>query len=137
MNKRSFLKVCSSLISSHFLAPLLTWAVAEKLKNWAGNLEYSTENLYSAQTLDQVQEFLKKQRSLKVLGTRHCFNGIADTNRQFSSLKALDQVVALDTAARTVTVEGGLTYGHLSPYLDSKGCALHNLASLAPIPNAA
>jgi len=133
MNKRFFLKVCSSLIGSHFLAPLLTWAIAEKLKNWAGNLEYSTENLYSAQTLEQVQEFLKKQSSLKVLGTRHCFNRIADSNRQFISLKNMDQVVALDTAARTVTVEGGLTYGHLSPYLDRKGWALHNLASLPHI----
>ena len=133
MNKRSFLKVCSSLISSHFLAPLLTWAVAEKLKNWAGNLEYSTENLYAAQTLDQVQEFLKKQSSLKVLGTRHCFNKIADSKRQFISLKDMDQVIALDTAARTVTVGGGLTYGHLSPYLDGKGWALHNLASLPHI----
>ena len=133
MNKRFFLKVCSSLIGNHLLAPLLTWAIAAKLKNWAGNLEYSTENLYSAQTLDQVREFVKKQRILKVLGTRHCFNKIADSKRQFMSLKEMDQVVALDTAARTVTVEGGLTYGQLSPYLDSKGWALHNLASLPHI----
>src|SRR5215469_17281683 len=133
MNKRFFLKVCSSLIGNHLLAPLLTWAIAAKLKNWAGNLEYSTENLYSAQTLDQVQQFVKKQSILKVLGTRHCFNKIADSKRQFISLKDMDQVVALDTAARTVTVEGGLTYGQLSPYLDSKGWALHNLASLPHI----
>ena len=133
MNKRFFLKVCSSLIGNHLLAPLLTWAIAAKLKNWAGNLEYSTENLYSAQTLDQVREFVKKQSILKVLGTRHCFNKIADSKRQFISLKEMDQVVALDTAARTVTVEGGLTYGQLSPYLDSKGWALHNLASLPHI----
>jgi xylitol oxidase len=133
MNKRSFLKVCSSLIGSHFLVPRAAWARAEKIKNWAGNLEYNTGNLYSARTLDQVQEFVKKQSSLKVLGTRHCFNNIADSKRQFISLKDMDQVVALDTGARTVTVEGGLTYGQLSPYLDSKGWALHNLASLPHI----
>ena len=136
MNKRYFLKVCSSLIASRFLAPLFAWAAGEKLKNWAGNFEYSTENLYSARTLDQVQEFVKKQNSLKVLGTRHSFNKIADSGRQFISLKSADQAdqaIALDTAARTVAVEGGLTYGHLCPYLDSKGWALHNLASLPHI----
>ncbi|HEX8798729.1 MAG TPA: FAD-binding protein, partial [Terriglobales bacterium] len=132
MNKRSFLKVCSSLIGSPFLAPLFAWVAGEKLKNWAGNLEYSTENLYSARTLDQVREFVKKQSSLKVLGTRHCFNKIADSKRQLISLNT-DQSIALDAAGRTVTVEGGLTYGHLSPYLDSKGWALHNLASLPHI----
>ena len=87
MNKRSFLKVCSSVITGHFLVPRAAWAQAERIKNWAGNLEYSTENLYSAQTLAQVQEFVKKQSILKVLGTRHCFNKIADSKRQFISLK--------------------------------------------------
>jgi alditol oxidase len=133
MNKRSFLKVCSALIGSHSLAPLLAWADAEKLRNWAGNIEYGTENLYSAKSSAQVREFISNQSKLKVLGTRHCFNKIADSNRQFLSLKEMEQVVGLDTAARTVTVEGGLTYGHLCPHLDSKGWALHNLASLPHI----
>ena len=34
---------------------------------------------------------------------------------------------------RTVTVEAGITYGQLCPYLDRKGFALHNLASLPHI----
>ena len=32
-----------------------------------------------------------------------------------------------------VTVNAGITYGQLSPYLDGKGFALHNLASLPHI----
>jgi xylitol oxidase len=42
-------------------------------------------------------------------------------------------VVALDANARTVTIDAGITYGQLCPYLDSKGFALHNLASLPHI----
>jgi xylitol oxidase len=133
MKKRTFLKLGSAAIASPVLGPLLAWAVPEKLKNWAGNIEYSTENLYSAKSLEQVRDFIKQQHRLKVLGTRHCFNRIADSTQQFLSLKEMDQVVALDTAARTVTVESGVTYGHLSPYLDGKGWALHNLASLPHI----
>ena len=45
----------------------------------------------------------------------------------------MDKVVALDPVARTVTVDAGITYGLLAPYLHSKGFALHNLASLPHI----
>src|SRR5258705_1773303 len=43
------------------------------------------------------------------------------------------KVLALDPAARAVTVEAGISYGQLCPYLDGKGFALHNLASLPHI----
>jgi len=121
------------MIASPALSPLFAWASGGKLTNWTGNFEYSTENLYPAGSLEQVQEFVKKQSRLKVLGTRHCFNKIADSKDQLLSLKAMDKVVALDPDARTVTVEAGMSYGQLCPYLDSKGYALHNLASLPHI----
>lgn len=133
MNKRTFLKLFSAMMTAPVISPLLTWAWEDKLKNWAGNLEYSTERLYPADSLDQVRTFVKQQSKLKVLGTRHCFNNIADSKHQFLSLKAMDQVVALDPEARTVTVAAGITYGQLSPYLHDKGFALHNLASLPHI----
>jgi len=133
MNKREFLKLCSITLTSPVLSPLLARASGDKLTNWAGNLEYGTEQLYSATSLEQVREFVRKQSKLKVLGTRHCFNKIADSTDQFLSLKTMDNVVALDPTSRTVTVESGMTYGQLCPHLDSKGWALHNLASLPHI----
>ena len=81
----------------------------------------------------KVREFVKAQNKLKVLGTRHCFNKIADSTNHLLSLKAMDEVVALDPQAHTVTVAGSMTYGQLSPYLHGKGFALHNLASLPHI----
>ena len=108
-------------------------ALGEKLKNWAGNLEYSTQRLDSANSSQQVIEFVTRQAKLKVLGTRHCFNNIADSKDYFLSVKAMDRVVSIDPEAHTVTVEAGATYGQLCPYLDSKGFALHNLASLPHI----
>ncbi len=65
MNKRSFLQLCSVLAANRLLAPLLAWASVEKLKNWAGNIDYGTENLYSAKSLEQAQEFIKKQSSVE------------------------------------------------------------------------
>ena len=133
VNKRRFLKLFSAVIASPLLGRLGSWAQEEKLRNWAGNIEYSTTHLHSAGSLQQVQDFVGKQNKLKVLGTRHCFNSIADSRDQFLSLKPLDEVVALDRSGRTVTVDAGMTYGQLGPYLHAQGFALHNLASLPHI----
>ncbi len=133
MNKRSFLKLFAAVIGSRFVSPLLAWAGADKIMNWAGNIEYSTEKLYSSSSMEQVRDFVKQQSRFKVLGTRHCFNTIADSKDYLLSLKPMDEVVALDSEARTVTIGAGITYGKLSPFLHSRGFALHNLASLPHI----
>jgi alditol oxidase len=133
MNKRTFIKLFAAAIAIPAVSRLLAWAGGERLKNWAGNLEYSTDRLYAATALEQVQDYVKKENKLKVLGTRHCFNNIADSTDGFLSVKPMDKVIAVDLAKRTVTVGAGITYGQLCPYLDGKGFALHNLASLPHI----
>lgn len=132
MNKRTFLKLFAALTASPAASLLPAWA-NEKLTNWAGNLEYSTDRLYSANSLAQVRNYVQKENKFKVLGTRHCFNNIADSANGFLSLKSMNNVVELDPATRTVTINAGMTYGQLCPYLDGKGFALHNLASLPHI----
>jgi alditol oxidase len=104
-----------------------------QLENWSGNIQYTTQNLHSSDSLASVRAFVQSHSNLKVLGTRHCFNTIADTNTQFLSLQPMDEPASLDPATRTVTVAGRLTYGQLCPVLDSRGFALHNLASLPHI----
>ncbi|MCC9136970.1 FAD-binding protein [Pontibacter silvestris] len=103
------------------------------MKNWAGNIVFSTENVYYPTSLEEVQGLVKKLDKVKGLGSRHCFNRIADSKYNFLSLKELNKVVALDATTQTVTVEGGIKYGELSPYLHAKGYALANLASLPHI----
>jgi len=133
MNKRTFIRLFAATLASPPVMRLLAWAGQEKLRNWAGNLEYSTARVHTSSSLDQVQDYVKTENKLKVLGTRHCFNNIADSKDAFLSLKPMDQVIAIDKAKRTVTVGAGITYGQLCPYLDRNGFALHNLASLPHI----
>ncbi len=133
MNKRDFIKLLSAGLAGPALLPLVPRVPESKLKNWAGNLEYSTDCLYEAQSLEEVQSFVRNQVRLKVLGTRHCFNDIADSKQYFLSVKSWNGLVDLNPQARTVSVHAGMTYGQLSPLLHSKGFALHNLASLPHI----
>src|ERR1700693_570643 len=133
MNKRVFLKLVSAAMSVPSVSPLLAWAAGEKLKNWAGNIEYGTDRLYSATSVEQAQEFVRKHARMKVLGTRHCFNHIADSTDEFLSLRPMNKVLELDAKARTVTIPANMSYGQLAPYLHEHGFALHNLASLPHI----
>jgi len=133
LNKRTFIKLCSAFVAGRMLSPLMARQGRSELRNWAGNLEYGTRRLYVPDTLDEAKRFVKETQEFKVLGTRHCFNSIADTSTKLLSLRNLDKIVALDPAGPNVTVEAGITYGQLAPYLHSKGFALHNLASLPHI----
>jgi alditol oxidase len=137
-SRRDFVGQCAAVAGTAAVSATMgrTRAEAtqtEPLRNWAGNHQYGTSNLTSATSLAQVQEFVRTHARFKVLGTRHCFNGIADSADQLLSLREMNAVVALDRAARTVTVESGMSYGQLCPPLDRDGFALHNLASLPHI----
>jgi alditol oxidase len=133
MNKRDFVKLFAAMMTRPIISPLLARSFHDNLKNWAGNVEYSTDRLYSAKSLEEVRDYVRKTPKLKVLGTRHCFNNIADSTDEFLSVKPMDDIVAVGAEARTVTVHAGITYGQLCPQLDAKGFALHNLASLPHI----
>ena len=120
-------------MTAPLFSPMTSWATGEKLKNWAGNLTYSTEKLDQAKSVQQVQELVKKYPKMKVLGTRHCFNTIADTRDNFVSLVNMADDISIDPSGKSVTVNSGIKYGQISPYLHNKGFALHNLASLPHI----
>lgn len=120
-------------MATPLLSSFRAWAQPERLKNWAGNLTYSTDHVFYPKSVQEVQQLVKKHSKLKALGTRHCFNTIADSKDSLVSTKELNKVVSLDKKAHTVTVEGGIKYGELAPYLHQQGFALHNLASLPHI----
>src|SRR5258705_7047539 len=121
MRKRTFIKLSATLMAAPLISPLVGWAQEDKLKNWAGNLEYSTDKIYYPGSVEEVQQLVKKYNKVKVLGTKHCFNTIADSKDNFISLKNMNKAVALDANARTVTIEGGMKYGELCPWLNDKG----------------
>jgi xylitol oxidase len=133
MDKREFLKGAGAALSGSFLSSLLPAQTHPQPRtNWSGNLTYSTDRLYQAASVEEVQALVRKCPHLKALGSRHSFNNIADSTENQVSLQGL-KTVHLDAAARTVTVGAGIRYGDLAPVINAQGYALHNLASLPHI----
>jgi len=138
MQKRTFLKLSSALITGTVFTPLLSCMPDKKeqaaaLKNWAGNLTYSTTNVFEPGNLAEVQEAIKQCNKVRALGTRHCFNRIADSEDNLISTQNLNKTIDINLEARTVTVDAGIRYGEFCKQIHSAGFAIHNLASLPHI----
>ncbi len=130
MNKRTFLKKTGTLLAGCGISQIQAGPQRSDIrKNWAGNYRYQAKRLHTPGTLEEVQQIVRRSEKLKALGARHSFNGIADSPGDQISLKNFDRM-ELDREARTVTVGAGVTYGGLALFLDEKGYAVHNLASL-------
>ena len=100
--------------------------------NWAGNYTYQAERLHRPSRLEQVQELVATTPRVRVLGSRHSFNDLADSP-ELVSLDGLPADVVVDHAAGTVAFAAGLRYGQLAETLRAEGVALANLASLPHI----
>lgn len=98
--------------------------------NWAGNLTYGAERLVVAKSVAEAQAAVRNADRLRVVGSHHSFNDIADTTGTQLSLEKMTSVVSLDTIRHRVTVEGGTRYSDIGPWLSQRGYALPNLATL-------
>lgn len=111
------------------------------MKNWAGNVEYSTDDVRHPATAAEVSAIVVAAGAagdrVKALGSRHSFSTIADTAGIQVALDALVEQPALqfgdDGTAVSVRVGAGSTYAQVGAYLAEHDLALANLASLPHI----
>ncbi|MFG2438720.1 FAD-binding protein [Streptomyces sp. NPDC048508] len=105
------------------------------LTNWAGNITYAAEELHRPASLAALRALVARSPRVRVLGSGHSFNRIAEPGPDgvLLSLAALPSAIDVDTAARTVRVSGGVRYAELAVAVHAKGFALHNMASLPHI----
>ncbi len=109
------------------------WQMDEKLGNWAGNFIFDAARIHRPTSVEQVQAIVARSAKVRVIGARHSFNHIADTNADLISLETLPPLMRIDAARSTVTVSAGVKYGQLGQFLNQAGYALHNMASLPHI----
>jgi xylitol oxidase len=103
--------------------------------NWAGNITYKAGELHRPRSLDALRTLVAGSTRVRVLGSGHSFNEIAEPGAGgiLLSLAGLPGEVDVDTAARTVRVGGGVRYAELARVVHAHGLALPNMASLPHI----
>ncbi|MGW1000183.1 FAD-binding protein [Streptomyces sp. NPDC002520] len=107
----------------------------QAVTNWARNITYTAGEFHRPDSLDALRALVAGSAKVRVLGSGHSFNRIADPGGEgvLLSLAALAPVVDVDTAARTARVSGGVRYAELGRTLHAHGLALPNMASLPHI----
>ncbi len=139
MNRRILLHTSAAVLAGTALSRLasgqesvLSDRAPVPRTNWSKNFRFSTDKVYAPTTRDEVQSIVRANARLKGVGSRHSFNGAADSKYAQISMRSVKSI-EIDPRARTVTVGAGIAYGELAPALDRAGFALHNLASLPHI----
>lgn len=102
-------------------------------RNWAGNLTYRAERVEHPASVDEIRSLFAAGGPVRMLGSRHCFNDIADTDGMLVVLDRLPEVFEIAADRDAVRVSGGLRYGDIASRLEAEGLALANLASLPHI----
>ena len=103
------------------------------LTNWAGNVTFRPERVHRPTSLPQLQAVVAGSTRLRVLGTGHSFNRIADTTGDLVLMHDMPPTIEIDTQAAQVRVAGAVRYGELTRALHEAGFALPNLGSLPHI----
>lgn len=107
------------------------------MKNWAGNLEYRAAAVVAPASLAELQQLVVAHPQVRPLGSRHSFSDVADTEGVMVDLSSMAEsprlVPGSDCVARSVAVSAGSRYGELGAWLQERGLALANLASLPHI----
>lgn len=103
------------------------------MRNWAGNVGYSSTDLRTPATVAELQELVSTSPRVRATGTRHSFSRVVDTSGVLVSTTGLAQVVEIDAARGIAWVPAAATYAQVAPVLAKAGWALHNLGSLPHI----
>ncbi|MFC8343886.1 D-arabinono-1,4-lactone oxidase [Streptomyces sp. NPDC057280] len=109
--------------------------MTETVTNWAGNITYTAKELHRPYSLDTLAALVAGSATVRVLGSGHSFNEIAEPGAEGTllSVAGFPPVIDVDSAARTVRVGGGVRYAELARMVDAHGLALPNMASLPHI----
>jgi len=100
--------------------------------NWAGHYAFQAPILLP-ESIEELADQVVRHEKVRALGTRHCFNDIADSPGVLVSTLKLNHISKVDEHAMTVKVGPGVRYGDLVGPLTDQGYALENLASLPHI----
>lgn len=101
-------------------------------RSWSGTLTYSGE-VVRPSALAEVPALLAAHERVRILGTRHSFSAIGDTDGVLIDLSRLPPDLSFDEASGEVSLGCGARYADVVPFLQRRGRALPNTGSLPHI----
>lgn len=99
--------------------------------NWARNVEFRAARVHRPGSVAELQRIVAGADEVRVLGSGHSFNRIADTEGDLLILSDLPG--AVDVSGNTARVGAGVRFGELYTALDAAALALPNTGSLPHI----
>ena len=96
MNKELLIKLIAATLASPPIMRMLAWADKKSSETGPAISSTAPTGFKLSPRSSRCRTTSSRKISLKVLGTRHCFNNIADSKDQFLSLKPMDNVIAID-----------------------------------------
>ena len=102
------------------------------LKNWGGNLEYPSAEIFAPSEIDELAQLVKSGK-VRPIGTRHSFSKVAVGEGKLVSATGLKFDPEINLERSTVSVSAATRYGDLAVFLEKHNLALLNLGSLPHI----
>jgi xylitol oxidase len=107
--------------------------VTSELQTWSGTYRFTARQVIAARSVDDVRRAVVAGGRVRALGSRHSFNDLADNGATLVTVTGIASDPVLDESSRTVAVGAGATYGAIASWLQERGWALGNMASLPHI----
>ena len=92
--------------------------------NWSGNISFGESQYFEPRSIDELQELVSTNQKIRVRGSAHSFNSIADTNSIAINLAHLPKTLKIDRDRKVVEVSASLKYGEFIPALHQQMGAL-------------
>lgn len=109
-------------------------SVKDAWRNWAGDQVCRPASFQQPRTVEDVHDAIayagERDWRVRVAGAGHSFSDAVPTDGLLLSLARMNRVRNVDTSARRVRVEAGITLHQLNEELDDHGLALENLGDI-------
>ena len=99
-------------------------------QNWATNIQFQAVQYEMPETIEQLQQIVRQANKVRVVGSGHSFNEIANSIGTLISLDGLPKTVEFDRENHTATIHAGMTFIELGSILHEAGYALMNWSSI-------
>jgi xylitol oxidase len=78
--------------------------------NWATNITFHDQKILHPHSIEELREIVVSDDRVRVRGSAHCFNTIADTDQVAIVLDQMPQILEIDPRSKSARVSAGLNY---------------------------